>query len=142
MGIFRGSNSGLPRRAYYPSGPWIDGIKPAGYAEDCPGVARVDSPGNPNPDNYQLIKAHEDGEWLVVKMKYPDCTNFEGDKVLIFKNLTLLQLVNQKFIDPHFFPDDSKHKSPVARFVPTDEGWEMALLFVTTMSKNSARPSS
>lgn len=82
----RGNNSGLLRRAYYPSGPWIDGIKPAGYAEDRPGVARVDSPGNPNPDNYQLIKVQEDGEWLIVKIKYPDCTNFEGAKILIFKN--------------------------------------------------------
>jgi hypothetical protein len=92
-------------------------------------------PGNPDPNNYQLVKAEEKNGYLVVMIKYPDCTNYEGNKILVFKNLTLLQLVNQKLIDPHFFPADKKFQSPVARFVPTDEGWNMALALVEVLAK-------
>ena len=92
-------------------------------------------PGNPDPNNYQLVKAEEKNGYLVVMIKYPDCTNYEGNKILVFKDLTLLQLVNQKLIDPHFFPANKKFKSPVARFVPTDEGWNMALALTEVLSK-------
>lgn len=131
MGIGPGSRSSsrLPRRAFYPSGPWIDGIRPAD--DHRPGVATQEPPaGNPDPNNYQIVKAEEKKGWLVVMINYPGCNNYEGNKILLFKGMTLVQLVNQKLIDPHFFPGDKKYKSPVARFVPTDEGWAMALALV------------
>lgn len=133
MGVGRkkGSSDSLPRRAYYPSGPWINGIKPAGYDDHRPGVAKIEPPtGNPNPANYQIVKAEEHGQYLIVMIQYPDCTNYEGKKILLFKGVTLIQLVNQKLIDPHFF-EDKKYKSPVGRFVPTDEGWAMAVAVAT-----------
>ena len=142
MGVGRGNKvSGRsPRRAYYPSGPWVDGIKPPGHDDYRPGVAKVEPPplGNPDPDNYQIVKAEEHGKWLILQMKYPDCTNFEGQKILVFKDATLIELVNQKLIDPHFF-NDKKFKSPVARFVPTEEGWAMARTFVTAMNAKPAK---
>lgn len=140
MGINR-KPSGEPRRAYYPSGPWINGIKPPGYDDHRPGVANVEPPppplGNPDPDNYQIVKAEEHGKWLIVQIRYPDCTNFEGNKILVFKDTTLIQLVNQKVIDPHFF-NDKKFKSPVARFVPTEEGWDMARVLVGAMNEKTS----
>lgn len=130
MGIGRkpsNSQNSLPRRAYYPSGPWIDGIRPyeAPASNDPP-------PGNPDPAKYNILAAEEADDYLIVKIHYPNCTNFEGNKILVFKGTTLLTLVNQKLIDPHFFKD-KKYAAPIARFIPTDEGWKMAQVFVAGM---------
>ncbi len=130
------SSSGLPRRAYYPSGPWIDGVRPYESSSEPEKTKKETTPGNPDPNNYQLIKAEEYNGYLVVIIKYPDCTNYEGQKILVFKGITLLQLVNQKLIDPHFFPGDKKYTSPIARFVPTEEGWNMAVALVKTLGKS------
>jgi hypothetical protein len=122
------SSSNLPRRAWYPSGPWINGVRPPEVATPEPKIP----PGNPDPDNYKIVQAEEIGQYLIIKLNYPNCTNFEGNKILVFKDITLLKLINQKKIDPHFF----KHKnfaSPIARFTPTPEGWEMAKTFVHAM---------
>ena len=128
MGIHKKpSESRTPRRAYYPSGPWIDGIRPY----ESP--ATYDPPaGNPDPAKYTVNAAEESGEFLIVKIHYPNCTNFEGNKILVFKGVNLLTLINQKLIDPHFFKD-KRYASPIARFIPTDEGWKMAQVFVAGM---------
>lgn len=127
-----------PRRAYQPSGPWLNGIRPqSSVCADEPARKPQPSrkkqpppPGNPDPGNYQLLRAEERHGYLLVMIKYPDCTNYEGHKILLFAEMTLLQLVNQKLIDPHFFPSGSQVASPVARFVPTEQGWDMALRFI------------
>lgn len=128
MGIHKKPSSpSLPRRAWYPSGPWIDGIRPP---ESTPAASPPE--GNPDPKNYNIIAAEEAGDYLIVKIKYPNCTNYEGDKILVYRGINLLGLVNQKLIDPHFFKD-GRYASPVARFVPTAEGWKMAQIFVAGM---------
>lgn len=68
----------------------------------------------------------------MVQLNYPDCTNYEGNKILLFKGVTLVELINQKYIDPHFF-QSKEVRSPVARFVPTDEGWNMALSLINAL---------
>lgn len=121
------SCSRTPRRAYYPSGPWIDGIRPAeSYAAPAP------DPRNPDPGNYKVILVEEHGNYLIVKLNYPNCTNFEGNKILVFSGVKLIDLMNQRLIDPHFF-QDKKFASPVARFIPTPEGLNMARKFVVAM---------
>jgi hypothetical protein len=59
-------------------------------------------------------------------MKYLDCTNYEGIKILLFTDTTLSQLHKQKVIDPHF-SDNKTIKSPFARFEPTPFGWSTAV---------------
>ena len=144
MGVGPGnrSSSRMPRRAWYPSGPWIDGVRPpesvqpATESRPKKGRAKAEPPtGNPDPSHYQLVKAEEQPGYLIVMIRYPNCTNYEGNKILVFKDLTLIQLVNQKLIDPHFFPNDAKFKSPIARFVPTQEGWDMAVAFIKMLGK-------
>ncbi len=140
MGIHIGFSSNKPRRAWYPSGPWIGGVKPVASDNALDQVPpkkrrpKKQQPKLPNPDpmNYKIEKVHEDGAFLIIKINYPDCTNFEGNKILVFRDTTLVDLVNQKYIDPHFF-QDANIKSPIARFIPTDEGWQMATKFVQTM---------
>ncbi len=83
---------------------------------------------NPNPENYNIIKSRQINEFLIVLINYPDCINFEGNKILIYKDCNIQQLINQKTIDPHF-SDSVKFYSPICRFIPTDKGWSMAISF-------------
>ncbi len=89
---------------------------------------------NPNPLNYEIIKTFERitgrrTNYLLVDIKYPDCTNYEGRKILLYENVSLCQLKLQKQIDPHFC-ESVDYFSPIARFAPTKEGWEMAIFLI------------
>lgn len=102
---------------------------------------------NPDPRNYRVIRFREfsrdhkvmhlpGGEItieplynrLVVEIEYPDCTNYEGRKILYFEDCTMDQLLAQGPIDPHF-SDSREFRSPSARFEPTPWGWTMACRF-------------
>ena len=84
---------------------------------------------NPDPFNYRVIKSKQVGRFLVLMVKYPDCTNYEGQKTMIFEDCTLDDLNGQGSIDPHFC-DNKAYRSPIARFEPTDRGWKMAVSLV------------
>ena len=94
---------------------------------------------NPNPKNYKIKKFFKygkhksDGHYLVVKIRYHGCTNFEGDKILVYEDARLTDLIGQGSIDPHF-SNNKKYFSPIARFVPTKEGWDMANTFCFAMA--------
>ena len=68
---------------------------------------------------------------LIVEIQYPDCINYEGKKILVFENVEYSDLMKQGSIDPHF-SDNKKFKSPIARFSPTERGWQMAEVFCAT----------
>lgn len=57
--------------------------------------------------------------------------------MLVFENVDMKTLLKQREIDPHFL-DDKRFISPIARFNPTEEGWQMALKLVATMNPNAA----
>lgn len=145
MGVgrgYRGSSSAIPgvavRRASLPSGHWLDAFGNPAASPNSPASAspptqpRV-ADKNPDPNNWKILKAAEHGKYLVIMMSYPNCTNYEGKKILVFEGTTMIDLVNQKLIDPHFFPKNDKYKSPIARFEPTDRGWIMAEKFVKAL---------
>lgn len=80
---------------------------------------------NPNPENFQILKSKIIGRYILLSVNYPDCTNFEGDKILLYKDVNINTLLEQKSLDPHFSNNTLLH-SPIARFKPTKEGWELA----------------
>jgi hypothetical protein len=80
----------------------------------------------PRADNFKIKKIEQVGQRLVVLIVYPDCTNFEGKKILVY-NTTIEHLVSQKHLDPHF--SDGDYLSPIARFLPTEGGWNLAVKF-------------
>lgn len=88
---------------------------------DGPGQL-ANEPPNPDPKNYRILRSEQIDRMLLVELIYPDCTNYEGRKILLFKDVTLSQLERQGSIDPHF-SESTKFASPIARFVPTEEGW-------------------
>ena len=82
--------------------------------------------GNPVPTRFAIQLTKRIGEFDILLVKYPDCKNFEGDKILVFRGLNGTDRAQMKGqIDPHF----TKGKL-VARFVPTHDGWGMAEAFV------------
>lgn len=81
---------------------------------------------NPDPSNYEVIEKLELNNHLIVEIIYKDCSNYEGRKILLYRNTKWEQLEKQKLIDPHFL-DDKKYISPFARFEPTGKGTEAAV---------------
>jgi len=90
---------------------------------------------NPNPSNYKIFRKKTTGNYMLIAINYPDCKNYEGNKILLFENISLTQLRKQKLIDPHF-SDNNKFHSPIARFEPTKKGWDMGLEFIKCQNKN------
>lgn len=85
---------------------------------------------NPDPSNYKIIDKTTIGNYLILLINYPDAKNYEGNKVLLFENVTLSQLEKQGSIDPHF-AENKKFFSPIARFEPTQKGWDNACFLAT-----------
>lgn len=90
----------------------------------------VQDPRNPNPKNFRIRDLVEVGRYLVAKVEYPGCTNFEGVKILVFRDVRAPQLRAMSELDPHFC-QDSSHPHLVARFRPDAQGWADALAFAT-----------
>lgn len=84
---------------------------------------------NPDPSNWMILESRQIKDMLIVRIKYPNCTNYEGTKILVYEGVTIDQLKQQRAIDPHFSENEQFH-SPVARFEPTARGWRMANAFV------------
>lgn len=84
--------------------------------------------GNPNPGRFRIDRHEEIGNYIVLLVVYPDCTNYEGKKVMVFKDLKWNQVSKFKHIDPHF-SNNKEFMSPIARFEPTMIGWAHAKMF-------------
>jgi hypothetical protein len=87
---------------------------------------------NPNPRRFIVERVEEYGarsdglfDFVIAKIHYPDCTNYEGRKLLLYANTSEAELRAATFLDPHFC-DHSEHHSPIARFTPTNAGWAYA----------------
>ncbi len=84
---------------------------------------------NPDPERWHIIKSEQVGKVLLAEVLYPNATNFEGRKLLMFHwGVTLDRIVKDPKLDPHFRAGqrDTCGHVPVARFVPTEFGWQIA----------------
>jgi hypothetical protein len=97
------------------------------YDDSSYNTKSVSNLPNPDPKNYIIKRYIQIDKYLLIEINYPDCTNYEGNKILLYENITLNQLKSQKLIDPHF-SENKNYVSPIARFEPTDKGWELALI--------------
>lgn len=96
-------------------------------------IVKVPLP-NPDPKNFKIVKFDQIKNYLVVMVNYPDCTNYEGNKILIYYGCTMKDLLKQGTIDPHF-SENQDFLSPIARFEPTPRGWTHAMLFCNWMEQ-------
>jgi len=77
---------------------------------------------NPDPYKFRIVKTSKINGLHISMINYPNCTNYEGNKLLV----TTYDPRNRLSIDPHFSGDGGL----VARFQPTLIGWESAVSFV------------
>lgn len=83
---------------------------------------------NPDPSNFVIIDVFEAEKFTVLNVKYPNCTNLEGNKILVVRG-SAVDILKRRTLDPHF----SKDGFVVARFEPTDKGWAWACDFAQTI---------
>jgi hypothetical protein len=86
---------------------------------------------NPDPSNFNIAKIEQVGAYVLVKINYPDCTNFEGWKILLLRG-SEHEVRELRKIDPHFC-DKCDGPWLVARFEPTMEGWTLARRLADTL---------
>lgn len=89
--------------------------------------------GDPNPARFKIVRSFALGEWLAAEIVWPDASNFEGRKVALYRS-SLAQLQAAAILDPHF-SETPGPLVPIARFVPTEEGWDMALSLMELLTR-------
>lgn len=110
--------------------PLFSGSRSMHESERKTTICADDKNQNPNPKNYKILEVKQIDKLTIVKIKYPDCTNYEGNKILVFDHKVKIEdLMNTKIIDPHFTNTKGVIVTPVARFKPDAEGMDMAESF-------------
>lgn len=141
MGLFKHfSSSSLDKKSVSIFSHWLSESK-LGKSTDKPTeiresrkkkLKRITKLPNPDASNYEILKHKYVNNYLIILINYPDCINYEGNKILVFENCTMKQLEKQELIDPHF-SDNDEFFSPIARFEPTKRGWKMAITLTETL---------
>jgi hypothetical protein len=90
-------------------------------------------PPAPDPTRFKLSEYLIFGQYLLVRVVYPNCTNFEGHKIMLYKGVSIEELTQAKILDPHF---QNIKFAPIARFTPTKEGWLLARQLCTLLLVN------
>lgn len=73
---------------------------------------------NPSPTNFNVTLCYYQNGYTIVNVKYLDCTNYEGKKILVYLGDLVDAISASKKLDPHFFEGGSL----VARFAPNKQG--------------------
>jgi hypothetical protein len=90
---------------------------------------------NPDPRNFQIITHITIGRLTMVSVAYPNCTNFQGSKILIYLDTPIETLQTAKMLDPHFAENPKDIPAPIIRLIPTPAGWRMGLKICELLDK-------
>lgn len=85
----------------------------------------------PDPTNFRILKKETINGFPIFLVKYPGVENYEGRKILMYQRYFNTDIIAYR-MDPHFFTTGD---SPIARFEPTDYGWELAETLAKSMHK-------
>ena len=73
----------------------------------------------PDPSRFRVLQEERVGKLWVAMLHYPNCSNFEGHKIVVCKGAAPS---TRPSLDPHF----SENGDIVARFAPTPHGFSLA----------------
>lgn len=59
-------------------------------------------PPNPDPKDFKILWIEEVYDYTIVIIHYPNCTTFEGNKLLVYSGNIKKELRMKYSIDPHF----------------------------------------
>lgn len=89
--------------------------------------------GNPDPKDFKIKRIVSAGKYSALEVNYPNCTNYEGNKILVvYGTEDLMRRLNK--LDPHFSEADRMWQL-IARFQPTEKGWMMACWLTVELNK-------
>ncbi len=90
--------------------------------------------GNPNPYNFFVKKSFEHNRYVLVWIRYPDCHNFDGNKILLIDNQSkeYEKCLKNKKLDPHFLEENHI----IARFRPEEQYFSVGKALIYEMSQN------
>ena len=83
------------------------------------------SPVDPIPSLFKIEVLEQYDNCVLGVVNYPNCTTFDGDKVIVWINTTVSEVEGMILIDPHFLLNNKI----IARFKPTVEGFKLARKF-------------
>lgn len=83
---------------------------------------------SPNPWKFTIHEIWQYKHATVAIIDYPNCTNFEGSKVIVFRGQQRDALLKAEQIDPHFY-QKSTTLSIIARFRPDAKHVDLARQF-------------
>ena len=81
---------------------------------------------NPSPSRWELLEKKEYDGGYVLRVRYLDCTNFEGEKIMVFRG----GYRHKDYLDPHF---SESIESPIARYRPDNDGWAFACALASSL---------
>lgn len=88
-----------------------------------------------NPRKYEIVQEKIVGGCVIAKIKFDNCINFEGMKILVYDSIEkFAQLKRENYIDPHF---SQVLYSPVARLEPTARGEQMAVIVANAINDDN-----
>ena len=107
---------------------------PASYAaarrnEDLEKISHFVT-SEPNPTSFRIVQYKLVGKYLILKVHYPECTNYEGNKILVLEDAEIDETLAAAILDPHF----TSSSKLIARFIPTVKGWNAAIVFASAMT--------
>ena len=85
--------------------------------------------GMPLPPPYVIRKRVEYLGYCILKVWYRGATNCDGDKILVYSG-QYKDIDQSAGLEPHF----AERGGPIARFRPTQDGWNNAFSFVESLS--------
>ncbi len=100
----------------------------------CGGPLRI--VGNPDPRQYEILRVYSEGSNVLAEIKYANCANYEGRKILLYVNCTERALRDAEVLDPHFC-ESVMCISPFIRIEPTEIGWQMGKILIRDMKEAS-----
>ena len=88
---------------------------------------------DPRADNFRIIAVEEFANYLVAIVNYPNCTPYNGNKVLIYEDVSIKDITAWKLVDPHFL-ENKNFTSPIARFPYSAKGIKRAVEFALMLN--------
>ncbi len=111
-----------------------------------PAAFPMSTSNSPQSEEFQPQRIEIVGPHLVMEVLYPSCARcaYEGKKVMVFLNVTTLQAILWRKMDPHFAdPKKAARRGPneapppAARFPASKEGWQDAIEYARFKDPNS-----
>ena len=99
-------------------------------------------PKTPDSEKFAFEEVMQVGPHFIAKVRYPNCAkcSYEGVKLMVWLNVTAIDALKWRKIDPHFTdPKGTRPKTeapgPAARFPASADGWADAQAYAKSKAR-------